>query len=272
MAIHSQQLVQKLWRYCDVLRDAGLSYGDYVEQLTYLLFLKMAHERTLPPLNESSRIPSEYDWASLVSKKGAALEEHYVKTLRELGLAEGLLGLIFRKAQNKVQNPALLQQLIVNLIDKETWSGVDADIKGDVYEGLLEKNAADTKSGAGQYFTPRALIKAMVDAIQPKPGQTIADPACGTGGFLLAVRDFVSANYELDRDEKRFLRDQTFYGAELVDATARLCAMNLFCTASGAVRRTPSPASKAAKTRWRCRQAATSTLCWPIRHSGRSRQ
>jgi type I restriction enzyme M protein len=228
MSEHSQRLVQKLWNYCTVLRDDGLSYGDYVEQLTYLLFLKMAHERTLPPLNEPSRIPAGYDWSSLVSKDGADLEEHYASTLRELGRTPGLLGLIFRKAQNRIQNPALLRRLVVDLIDPETWTGIDADVKGDVYEGLLEKNAADTKSGAGQYFTPRALIRAMVDVMQPQPDTAIADPACGTGGFLLAGYDYIRENFDLDRDQKKHLRDHAFHGIELVDNTARLCAMNLF--------------------------------------------
>ncbi len=228
MSPQSQRLVQKLWNYCSVLRDDGLSYGDYVEQLTFLLFLKMAYERTLPPLNEPSRIPDGYDWPSLVSKDGAELEEHYAATLRELGRTPGMLGLIFRKAQNRIQNPALLKRLVVDLIDPETWTGIDADVKGDVYEGLLEKNAADTKSGAGQYFTPRALIKAMVDVMQPKPDTTIADPACGTGGFLLAAHDYITGHYDLDRDQKKHLRDHAFHGIELVDATARLCAMNLF--------------------------------------------
>ena len=228
MSPQSQRLVQKLWNYCSVLRDDGLSYGDYVEQLTFLLFLKMAHERTLPPLNEPSRIPAGYDWPSLLSKDGAELEEHYAAVLRELGRTPGLLGLIFRKAQNRVQNPALLKRLVVDLIDPETWTGIDADVKGDVYEGLLEKNAADTKSGAGQYFTPRALIKATVEVMQPQPDTTIADPACGTGGFLLAAHDYITANYDLDRDQKKHVRDHAFHGVELVDATARLCAMNLF--------------------------------------------
>src|SRR3954462_5787291 len=228
---HSRALVQKLWNYCKVLRHDGMSYGDYVEQLTYLLFLKMAHERTLPPRNEPSRLPSDFDWPSLKAKTGGeAVETQYVATLQRLGSEPGLLGLIFRKAQNRIQNPAKLRRLIVELIDQETWSGVDADIKGDAYEGLLEKNAADTKSGAGQYFTPRAIIKAMVDCVRPRPGQTIADPACGTGGFLLAAFDYITqpGRYNLDREQLRFLRDHTFRGNEIVDNTARLCAMNLF--------------------------------------------
>ncbi len=228
MTVHSQRLVQKLWNYCTVLRDDGLSYGDYVEQLTFLLFLKMAHERTQPPLNETPRVPAGLDWPSLTSRDGAELETHYAAVLRELGRQPGLLGLIFRKAQNRIQNPALLRRLVVDLIEPETWTGIDADVKGDVYEGLLEKNAADTKSGAGQYFTPRALIQAIVDVMQPQPDTTIADPACGTGGFLLSAYDHIVENHELDRDQKKHLRDHAFHGIELVDATARLCAMNLF--------------------------------------------
>jgi type I restriction enzyme M protein len=223
-----RQLVQKLWNFCNLLRDDGLSYGDYVEQLTYLLFLKMAHERTQPPFNQGSRIPEGLDWPSLLSKDGPELEAHYVKILRELGRHGGTLGLIFRKAQNRITDPAKLKRLIVDLIEPETWVGMDADIKGDAYEGLLEKNAADTKSGAGQYFTPRALIKAMVDVMRPQPGMRIGDPCAGTGGFLLASYDYVADNYQLDRDQKKFLRDDAFFGTELVDNTARLCAMNLF--------------------------------------------
>ena len=227
-AEHSRQLVAKLWNYCNLLRDDGLSYGDYVEQLTYLLFLKMAHERTQAPFNEESKIPAGYDWPSLLEKDGPDLEAHYTVLLNELGKQPGLLGLIFRKSQNRIQDPAKLKRLIVDLIDAETWTGVDADVKGDAYEGLLEKNAADVKTGAGQYFTPRALIQAMVDCAQPRPGEKIADPACGTGGFLLAAHEYISENYDLDRDEKHALREHTFAGIEIVDNTARLCAMNLF--------------------------------------------
>src|SRR5438874_3324260 len=132
---HSQQIVQKLWRYCDLLRDDGLSYGDYVEQLTYLLFLKMAHERTHPPRNEPSRLPEGYGWPSLLNRDGAELEAHYNELLRELGKQPGLLGLVFRKAQNRVQDPSKLKRLVAELIDQETWTGIDADVKGDVYEG-----------------------------------------------------------------------------------------------------------------------------------------
>jgi len=152
MSNHSQQIVQKLWNYCNVLRDDGLSYGDYVEQLTLLLFLKMAHERTQAPWKQASAIPSGFDWPSLTSKDGDALETHYRHILEELGKSGGMLGIIFRKAQNKIQDPAKLKRLIADLIDREKWSMLDADVKGSAYEGLLEKNAQDTKGGAGQYF------------------------------------------------------------------------------------------------------------------------
>ncbi len=227
MASESAALVQKLWNYCNVLRDDGVSYGDYVEQLTYLLFLKMADEHTKPPFNEPSTIPDEYDWEALASKEGDALEIHYRHTLEALGKEHGLLGVIFRKSQNKIQDPAKLRRL-VELIGKETWVGLDMDVKGEIYEGLLQKNAEDTKSGAGQYFTPRALIQAMVEVTVPKPCQTIADPACGTGGFFLAERDYLVKNYQLDREQSVFLKENTFHGTEIVDSTARLSAMNLY--------------------------------------------
>jgi len=138
-----------------------------------------------------------------------------------------MLGVIFRKAQNKIQDPAKLRRLIVDLIDKEQWSSLSADVKGDAYEGLLQKNAEDVKGGAGQYFTPRALIAAMVDVIAPQPGQAICDPACGTGGFLLAAHDYLAKHHTLDRAQKKKLKSGTFFGIELVDSVTRLCAMNL---------------------------------------------
>jgi len=220
-------LVSKLWNYCSILRDDGLSYGDYVEQLTFLLFLKMADEQAKPPFNKPSAIPAGHDWPSLLARDGDELETHYRHVLEQLGKRPGLLGVIFRKAQNKIQDPAKLRRLIVDLIDKEEWSSLDADVKGDAYEGLLQKNAEDVKGGAGQYFTPRPLIAAMVDVVAPQPGQTICDPACGTGGFLLAAHDYLAKHYALDRAQKKKLKSGTFFGIELVDSVTRLCAMNL---------------------------------------------
>ncbi len=220
-------LVQKLWNYCSILRDDGLSYGDYVEQLTFLLFLKMADEQSRPPFNKPSPIPKGKDWRALLAKEGDELEVHYRHTLEALGKRSGMLGVIFRKAQNKIQDPAKLRRLIVDLIDKEQWSSLGSDVKGDAYEGLLQKNAEDVKGGAGQYFTPRALIAAMVDVVAPQPGQAICDPACGTGGFLLAAHDYLAKHHALDRAQKKKLKSGTFFGIELVDSVTRLCAMNL---------------------------------------------
>ncbi len=226
MANESSTIVQRLWNYCNVLRDDGVSYGDYVEQLTYLLFLKMADEQTKPPFNKPSTIPNSLSWQSLLEKDGDALEMHYRHILETLGKGKGMLGVIFRKSQNKIQDPAKLRRLI-ELINGETWMGLDIDVKGDIYEGLLQKNAEDIKSGAGQYFTPRPLIKAMVEVIKPQPGMTICDPACGTGGFLLAAHDYIS-RHSMDKEQKKFLRFNTFKGYEIVDNAARLCVMNLY--------------------------------------------
>ncbi len=225
--MNTQAIVSKVWSICNVLRDAGVSYGDYLEQLTYLIFLKMADEYSKPPYNRNVGIPTEYDWPTLKAKKGAKLEGFYIELLRELGKKKGLLGQIFTKAQNKIQDPAMLFR-VIDMIDTESWVMMGADIKGDIYEGLLEKNAEDTKSGAGQYFTPRALIKAMVTCVRPEPRKTIADPACGTGGFFLASYDFLVNECRLDRAQKTFLKHQTFHGNEIVANTRRLCLMNMF--------------------------------------------
>ncbi len=234
--MNTSNIVQKLWNYCNVLRDDGMSYGDYVEQLTYLLFLKMADERTKEPYRQKSAVPEKYGWPSLLKRDGDELFDHYRHTLEALGNQKGLLGLIFNKSQNKFQDPAKLRRLIVDLIDKETWVSMSADVKGDAYEGLLEKNAQDTKSGAGQYFTPRPLIQAIVDVMAPKPGETVSDPACGTGGFLLAAHDYVAKhNPHLTRPQRKKLQEESFKGWELVQATARLCAMNMLLHGIGSI-------------------------------------
>jgi len=224
---NTTSIISKVWSFCDVLRDDGVGYGDYLEQLTYLLFLKMADEYSKPPHKRQTGIPAEYNWESLRTLRGAELETHYLETLRTLGQQQGMLGQIFTKAQNKIQDPAKLSR-IIDMVDKENWVIMGADVKGDIYEGLLEKNAEDTKSGAGQYFTPRALIWAMVECIRPEPQRAIADPSCGTGGFFLAAYDFLVKNHQLDRDQKEFLKFQTFRGNEIVANTRRLALMNMF--------------------------------------------
>jgi len=220
-------IVQTLWNYCNILRDDGLSYGDYLEQLTFLLFLKMADEQSRPPFNQKSPIPEKHSWPELLKRDGDELEIHYRHTLEELGREPGLIGVIFRKAQNKIQDPAKLRRLIADLIDKEEWSSLDTDVKGDAYEGLLQKNAEDVKGGAGQYFTPRPLIRAIVDVMQPQPNETICDPACGTGGFLLIAHEFIRNHNKLDKKQLTFLNTEQLRGVELVDSVARLCCMNL---------------------------------------------
>ena len=205
--MNTAPIVSKVWSFCTTLRDDGVGYGDYLEQLTYLIFLKMADEYAEPPYNRDVGIPAEYNWHSLKSKRGAELEGHYIALLRELGARAGMLGQIFTKAQNKIQDPAKLYRLI-DMVDDTEWVTMDADVKGDIYEDLLERNAEDTKSGAGQYFTPRALIRAMVECVRPEPGKLIADPACGTGGFFLAAYDFMTNrdNFTLDKEQKAFLK------------------------------------------------------------------
>ena len=220
-------LVSKLWNYCNVLRDDGVSYGDYVEQLTYLLFLKMDDERSKPPYNKESQIPTGFNWESLRNKEGDDLETHYRHLLETLGKESGIIGVIFRKSQNKIQDPAKLRR-IIKMIDDEIWLGLDVDVKSETYEGLLQKNAEDVKSGAGQYFTPRPLINAIVEVMRPEPGMQIMDPACGTGGFLIAAHNYIAEHYQLNKEQKQQLRKDTVTGVEIADNVARLCVMNLY--------------------------------------------
>ncbi|KAF4410964.1 type I restriction-modification system subunit M [Streptomyces lycii] len=227
----TNQLVAKLWNYCNVLRDNGLSTIEYVEQLSYLLFLKMADEIAESSFDEAEAIvPPGYDWQSLISKKGVALEIQYRNILAELATKTGTtLGTIFAKSQNRITEPALLEKLVIDLIGGEDWVTQGTDLKGDAYEGLLAKGAEDTKTGAGQYFTPRQLIDAMVDCIRPQPGDTITDPACGTGGFLIAAHEHIRKHHmqDMSRDERLALSDGKIFGNELVTGTARLAAMNM---------------------------------------------
>lgn len=226
----SQTIVNKAWNFAHVLRDDGLSYMAYTEQITFLLFLKMADEQSKPPFSRKPIVPANLSWQSLLDRDGDELEVHYRKVLEELGKQKGMLGEIFKKARPEIQNPSTLRKLIVNLIDEENWSAMQADVKGDIYEGLLSKSAAESPKGAGQYFTPRELIKAIVDCVRPTPEDTVSDPASGTGGFLLAAHQFVVDEYgkELDKDQKKHLRTKFISGSELVPNTARLCIMNLY--------------------------------------------
>ena len=230
MATDTQQIINKAWNFAHVLRDDGLSYMAYTEQITFLLFLKMAHEQTRPPYNRKPILPPDLGWDSLLKREGAELEVHYRHILEELGRKPGMLGEIFKKARQDIQNPATLKRLIVDLIEPVQWSVMEADVKGDIYEGLLAKSAAESPKGAGQYFTPRELIKAIVDCVPPTPDDTVCDPAAGTGGFLLAAYDYVVRQFgkDLDPDQKKHLRTKFVQGWELVPNTARLCIMNLY--------------------------------------------
>jgi type I restriction enzyme M protein len=226
MTSQSQALVQKLWRFCNVLRDDGLSYPDYVEQLTFLLFLKMANERSI--IGGGSIIPDDCDWDSIVSKRGAELHAHYSMVINRLGEMPGILGVIFGGARNRIKDPRKLQKLVVELVGKESWTSLDVDVKGDAYEGLLDKTAQDYKSGAGQYFTARPLIDAIVEVMKPQLGETICDPACGTGGFLLSAARYIRKDCApLAKRKEDILRYRSLFGTELVDSVARLAAMNL---------------------------------------------
>ena len=213
-----------------MLRDDGLSYMAYTEQITFLLFLKMAHQRSQPPWSQPPIVPEGLDWPSLLARDGEDLEAHYRRILSELPRRGGMLGEIFKKARQEIQNPATLRRLIADLIEPEDWMSMHADVKGDIYEGLLAKSAQESPKGAGQYFTPRELIKAIVDCVRPGPDDTVCDPACGTGGFLLAAHDHVVREHgsALNPDQKAHLRTSFVRGWEIVPTTARLCIMNLY--------------------------------------------
>ena len=228
-SVDAQQLVNKLWNYCHVLRHDGVSTIDYVDQLTLLLFLKMAQERADRKIGRELVVPEDLSWQTLLDTDAEKLKEHYETILATLGRKSGALGRVFHGAQNKIRNAATLKKLIVDLIDKESWTSTEVDIKGDAYESLLEKGAEDAKSGAGQYFTPRALIDLMVDCVRPTPKDIIVDPACGTAGFLLGAHQHILDNYgdSLSREDAEHLATGGISGVELVEDTARLAQMNL---------------------------------------------
>jgi type I restriction enzyme M protein len=220
--VDASALIRKLWHYCNVLRDDGLSYPDYVEQLTYLLFLKMADEQS------TAQVPAKFGWRSLVGLNALDMHRHYGDVLSVLGERGGMLGLIFRNAKNKIRDPGKLRLLVVDLIGQTEWTGLPTDLKGDAYEGLLEKNARDTKSGAGQYFTPRPLIEAIVECVMPKLGEIVCDPACGTAGFLLSAHQYLlSRNRKMTQAQRNHLARRAIRGVELVEEVARLATMNL---------------------------------------------
>ena len=222
----NEQLVTKVWNYAHVLRDQGISYGDYIEQITYLLFLKMDQERT-DLLKETSSIPKQWNWSQLAKLDGDSLQHQYNQTLQALAKEPGIIGTIFAKSQNKLSDPAKLKR-IVSLIDSEgPWIGLNVDVKGQIYEGLLERNASEVKSGAGQSFTPRPVIEAIVQCVNPRISETVCDPACGTGGFLLAAFAHMKGQSQ-DKEKQRRLRSQALHGVDIVDEVVRLCAMNLY--------------------------------------------
>ncbi|HKN00571.1 MAG TPA: N-6 DNA methylase [Candidatus Binataceae bacterium] len=226
----ASQIGKRAWGYAGVLQDAGLSCFEYVEQLTLLLFLKMADQLTEEPYNRPPIVPPTLGWKALLPLDGAPLEDKYREILEKLGVARGMLGVIFKSARCEIHNPALLKQLIVNLIDKVDWLSLSVDVKGTVYEELLQRSAAESARGAGQYFTTRAVIQTMCEVMQPTPDDRICDPAAGTGGFLFNAYNYVLERFEkeLDRDQKHALREELVEGMELSPKVGRMCAMNLF--------------------------------------------
>lgn len=229
MSLESKRIVDRAWNFATVLWQDGVSYLSYTEEISFLLFLKMTDEVTRPPYNRPALVPPDLGWPSLVSRDGMELKRHYDHVLQELAKKPGMLGAIFKRAKSAIEKPETLRRLIVDFIDKEDWMSLDADVKGDIYEGLIERSMSDAGQGAGQYFTPRALIKAIVDCVRPTPDDTVGDPACGTGGFLLGAYDSVVRHHtDLDKDQKKHLRTGFVKGWELVPNTARLAIMNLY--------------------------------------------
>jgi len=219
-------IVNKLWGFCHTLRHDGMDYNDYIEQLTMLLFLKMADEKAV-------NIPKGYDWESLKNKSGQELMDHYTDTLRKLQAESGILGDIFTQAINRFNNAVNLKK-IISMVDNEDWSAMDIDVKGAAFEGLLEKAASEGKKGAGQYFTPRVLIKSIVRMMKPDPrainDYKICDPACGTGGFLVCAHEWLMdiTGSALERKDAERLKMRTYFGQDLVARPRRLALMNLF--------------------------------------------
>ena len=218
-------LTKKVWTLATTLAGQGIGFTDYITQLTYLLFLKMDNENT-EMFGEDSAIPEGYRWSDLIELDGLDLITQYESTLKKLSQEENLIGTIFVKAQNKIDKPVYLKK-VITMINEEQWLVMDGDVKGAIYESILEKNGQDKKSGAGQYFTPRSLIQAMVDVAQPKIGETVCDPACGTGGFLLAAYDYMK-NQSQDKAKRDFLRDKALHGYDNTALVVTLASMNLY--------------------------------------------
>lgn len=232
-ATSEQSLIKKVWNLATVLAGQGVGFTDYITQLTYLLFLKM-DEENVELFDEASAIPDGCTWNSFRELDGMDLLDHYEEILKRLSQEEGLIGTIYTKAVNKIEQPVYLKK-VITMIDEEDWLGMDVDVKGAIYESILEKNGQDKKSGAGQYFTPRPLIKAMVDCIRPKIGETVCDPACGTGGFLLAAYDYMKPQSQ-DKTKRDFLRDKALHGSDNTPLVVTLASMNLYLHGVGTER------------------------------------
>ena len=220
-----QSLTKKVWNLATTLAGQGIGFTDYITQLTYLLFLKMDAEN-VEIFGEESAIPAGYQWEELIKLDGLDLLKQYEETLKVLSEQDNLIGTIYTKAQNKIDKPVYLKK-VITMIDEEQWLVMDADVKGAIYESILEKNGQDKKSGAGQYFTPRPLIKAMVDCIRPQIGETVCDPACGTGGFLLTAYDYMK-NQSADKTKRDFLRNKALHGVDNTSLVVTLASMNLY--------------------------------------------
>ena len=222
---NEQTLTKKVWTLATTLSGQGVGFTDYITQLTYLLFLKMDDEN-VKLFAEDSAIPEGYRWSDLIELDGLDLIEQYEKTLKELSEQANLIGTIYTKAQNKIDKPVYLKK-VITMINEEQWLVMDGDVKGAIYESILEKNGQDKKSGAGQYFTPRSLISAMVDVTRPQIGETVCDPACGTGGFLLAAYDYMKGQSS-DKEKRDFLREKALHGYDNTALVVTLASMNLY--------------------------------------------
>ena len=222
---NTQSLTKKVWNLATTLAGQGIGFTDYITQLTYLLFLKMDDEN-VQTFGEDSAIPEGYRWADLIDLDGLDLVKQYEATLEELSGQDNLIGTIYTKAQNKIDKPVYLKK-VITLINEESWLVMDGDVKGAIYESILEKNGQDKKSGAGQYFTPRSLIQAMVDVACPQIGETVCDPACGTGGFLLAAYDYMKPQSS-DKAKQDFLRNNALHGYDNTALVVTLASRNLY--------------------------------------------